>query len=94
MLRERAAATRNDGSVSDAAVEPLRVSAAYQLAEMVRITTPLDLDRSASVRCRACCRQGDAGAEVLLEMLLGPDRLSGPPSVAEFGEHGWGPVRG
>ena len=49
MLRERAAATRNDGSVSDAAVEPLRVSAAYQLAEMVRITSPLDLDRSASV---------------------------------------------
>eukprot|EP01045_Picozoa_sp_COSAG04_P001204 COSAG04_NODE_38_length_33641_cov_13.222527_6_plen_55_part_00 len=42
MLRERAAATRNDGSVSDAAVEPLRVSAAYQLAEMVRIISPFE----------------------------------------------------
>ena len=100
MLRERAAATRNDGSVSDAAVEPLRVSAAYQLAEMVRIPLLLSLwigrlglPGCALDSCRACCWQGDAGAEVLLEMLLGPDRLRGPSSVAEFADHGWGPVR-
>jgi len=40
MLRERAGATSSDGSVSDAAVEPLRVSAAYQLAGMSDVSSP------------------------------------------------------
>ena len=65
-LQLRVTATSNDGSSSDAALEPSRISAAYQLAEL-----------------------GDTGAAVLLEIFDG----AANGHVAEFGLHGWGPLR-
>ena len=65
-LQLRVTATSNDGSSSDAALEPSRISAAYQLAEL-----------------------GDTGAAVLLEIFAG----AANGHVAEFGLHGWGPLR-
>jgi hypothetical protein len=65
-LQLRVTATSNDGSSSDAALEPSRISAAYQLAEL-----------------------GDTGAAVLLEIFNGATN----GHVAEFGLHGWGPLR-